>query len=298
MENSKTARAFLALNAAFSLLIGAVFLIAAGFAADKLFVDLASWKTLSIRTLGFGLIIFGLDLIFMSTNRFVTKGQILLISIMDVGWVLGSAFLFATYGNLFSGFGKVTIVVVAICVTVFALGQYLGALTISERLSQATVTYEDGKIQAKVSRAVNAGSDVVWRVMNDHAGYADVAENITKVEVVEGDGIGMQRRCYGPKGENWLETCDLFEDGRAFGFCIHTEAEDYPYPISELHGKWSVEDHGVGSKFVINIEATPKGSVLVQTLFRLAGKRQFRATLADLADAWAARMEREVRVQF
>jgi hypothetical protein len=132
--------------------------------------------------------------------------------------------------------------------------------------------------------------------MNDHPGYADVADNLSKVEVVNGEGVGVQRRCYGLKGENWLETCDLYDDGRAFGFRVHTGADDYPYPISDLHGEWSVEPNGAGSRFAISIEAAPKGNLLVQTLFKTAAKRQFKAVLVDLADAWADRMEREARV--
>ena len=127
--------------------------------------------------------------------------------------------------------------------------------------------------------------------MTDHPGYAEVASNIARVEVVAGDGLGMQRRCYGPKAENWLETCDHYDEGRAFGFRVHTEAPDYPYPIAGLQGHWAVEPRDAGSVFSIRIEATPKGGWLARTLFaRLAGGK-FKAVLVDLAEAWAARME-------
>lgn len=295
MEHSKTARAFLGMNAAFSLLTGAALLIAAGQFAELLFANEAAWQSWTLRILGVGLILFGVDLIFLATDRFVTKAQVTLISFLDSGWVLGSAFLLVFAGSLFTGTGATIVAVVAAFVTFFALGQYLGARKILAPLSQASVTMSGGKILAKVSRKVDASQDIVWRVMSDHPGYADVADNISKVEVVEGDGIGMQRRCYGPKGENWLETCDYFEAGRGFGFRIHTEADDYPYPISDLHGEWVVESNGNGSEFAINIEAEPKGNFLVQTLFKTMAKRQFKAVLADLADAWAARMEREAR---
>ncbi|WP_298965508.1 SRPBCC family protein [uncultured Roseibium sp.] len=296
MEHSKTARAFLGMNAAFSLLTGAALLTAAGHLAELLFANEAVWQSWTLRLLGAGLILFGIDLIFMATDRFITKVQVTLISVLDAGWVLGSALLLMFAGSLFSGTGTTAVVIVAVFVTIFALGQYLGARKIQAPLSLASVTMSGGKILATVSRKVDASQDIVWRVMSDHPGYADVADNISKVEVVEGDGIGMQRRCYGPKGENWLETCDYFEAGRGFGFRIHTEADDYPYPISDLHGEWVVEGNGSGSKFAINIEAEPKGNFLVQTLFKLMAKRQFKAVLADLADAWAARMEREARV--
>ncbi len=275
--------------------MGAGFLIAPSYATGLLFLESASWQPIALRVLGGGLILFGLGLVLMARNRFLTNRQVLFITMMDVGWILGSALLLVVDGHLFSAFGQAYITMVAGIVAVFAIGQYVGAQKIVPPLSQASVTISGGKILARVSRAVSAPEDVVWRVMNDHPGYADVADNISKVEVVKGDGVGMQRRCYGPKGENWLETCDLYEDGRAFGFRIHTEADDYPYPISDLHGEWSVERNGNGSKFAIIIEAQPKGNLLTQTLFKTAAKRQFKVVLADLADAWAARMEREAR---
>lgn len=131
--------------------------------------------------------------------------------------------------------------------------------------------------------------------MTDHPGYADVASNISNVEVLSGEGIGMQRRCFGPRGENWTETCDLFEDGRSYGFKIHTEAPDYPYPISDLQGRWSVAPKGAGSEFSIDIEAMPKGGFISRMLFSSLAKRQFKSVLIDLADAWSRRMEREAR---
>lgn len=295
MDTSKTARTFLGLNAIVSILIGADLLIAPGYAAELLFAQPASWHIISLRILGVGLALFGMCLLLMTRNRFLTKGQVVFISALDFGWVLGSAVVLIAYGTFFTAFGKVSIVLVAVVVAVFAIGQFVGARKIVPGLSHASVTTSGGQIRAKVSRAVKAPVDVVWKVMNDHPGYADVADNLSKVEVVKGDGMGMQRVCYGPKGENWLETCNLYEEGHVFGFRVHTEADDYPYPISDLHGAWSVAQNGDGAKFTIDIKATPKGNVLVQTLFKLAARQQFKAVLADLADGWAARMEREAR---
>jgi len=296
MDTSKTARLFLGLNAAFSLLIGLDLVFAPGTAAELIFLEPAEWQTLVLRILGAGLIIFALDLTLMATNRFITKGQVLFISALDLGWVLGSGALLIFATHLFSGNGITAIVIVAVLVALFALGQAIGAQKIVAPLSEASVRSTGEKLLARVSRTVDAPRDVVWRVMTDHPRYADVADNISRVEVVAGNGEGMQRRCYGLKGENWLETCHLFDEGHAFGFRIHTEAEDYPYPISRLHGEWSVVPMEQGSRFTIDIEATPKGNFLARTLFKAMAKRQFRKVLADLADAWATRMEREAKV--
>ena len=46
-----------------------------------------------------------------------------------------------------------------------------------------------------VERDIQVTPAVAWRVMTDHAGYADVADNLSRVAVVEGHGLGMRRRC-------------------------------------------------------------------------------------------------------
>lgn len=292
MENSKTARLFLGLNAAFSLIVGLDILFATNTVAEMLFLQKADWQILALRVLGVGLLIFALDLMLMAKNRFLSKKLIFLITCMDIGWVVGSIMLVTLAAHLFTSFGIVAIIVIAAFVAVFAVGQYYGTTKMTPFKSRASVETVGDQLIAKVTRYVNAPVDVVWDVMNDHPAYADVADNISKVEVVSGDGIGMQRRCYGPKGENWLETCDLYEDKKVYGFEIHTEAEDYPYPFSQLRGEWSVSTKDKGSEFTINIKAKLKGNFIVQTLFILVAKSKFKGVLIDLADAWALKMER------
>ena len=216
-----------------------------------------------------------------------------MIVAMDLGWILASVAVLVMFGSAFSANGTLVVSAVACVVGAFALGQYLGAQKIVPPASQALIRRMQGKVLLHVSRKVNVPSDVVWRVMTDHPGYADVATNLSRVDVVAGDGEGMQRRCFGPKGENWLETCDLYVEGQVYGFRVHTEAKDYPYPIAALQGRWSVEPKGAASIFAIDIEAVPKGSAVQRFLFSLVAKRQFKAVLVDLAEAWAARMERE-----
>ena len=205
---------------------------------------------------------------------------------------LGSAFLLFGFGDVFTPSGVLVVDIVAVCVAAFAIGQFAGARRIITPLSRVSMSKKNGALSFCVSRKVKAPASRVWKVMTDHPGYADVASNISKVEIVSGEGLGLQRRCYGPKAENWLETCNHFEEGRAFGFRVHTEAPDYPYPIAELTAVWAVVPADTGSEFSIQIEATPSGGFPVRTLFALVTGGKFKAVLIDLAEAWAERMER------
>ena len=139
MENLKTARIFVAANAAFSCFMGLEFLFAAGRGANILFSEQAEWQVFAMRLLGAGLIIFGFGLIVVAMNRFATRRRVLLITIMDLAWVLASIFLLLTFGNHFSEVGTVAIAVVALFVTFFAFGQFVGARKIRPPISQASV---------------------------------------------------------------------------------------------------------------------------------------------------------------
>lgn len=296
MSTTKMARIFLSLNCAFSTASGLALLIFPQTLAATLFDNPADWVALLLQVLGVGLIIFALDLLMMVRNTYLTAREVRLIVAADIGWILGSIALMYFGAHLLTFTGMITIEVVALFVAIFAAGQFLGVRKIRPLASQASVTSRDGYVIATVRRVVTAPVSAVWKVMNDHPGYADVASNLSKVEVLSGDGEGMKRRCYGPKGEHWTETCDLFEDGHSYGFRIHTDAPDYPYPIEDLKGRWTVKPVEDGAEFSIDITARPKGNILMRLLFLLAAKQQFRTVLIDLADRWSERMEREARV--
>lgn len=289
------ARTLLGLNAGFAILTGATLLLAGSTLTGVMFAEPAGWHGPVFLALGIGLLLFAFDLVILATDRFVTRGKVMLIIAADLGWIIASAALLVMVGSLFTPLGAWVVGAVAAVVALFAIGQWVGANAIAKPASRARVSSQGGSLFATVERDVDAPADLVWQVMTDHPAYADVADNLSKVEMVEGDGLGMVRRCYGPKGENWTETCDLYEDGRSFGFTIHTDAPDYPYPLSEVQGRWSVVPKGRGSTFDIHIRAVPKGGLFSRTVFVLVANRQFKAVLVDLADGWAERMEREAR---
>ena len=294
MPTSTTAaRTFLRMNAVFSLLTAVPLLLAAGAVAPFIFADPAEWAIWVLRGLGAGLVGFAGLVYALSAYKFVSRAMVNEISFLDLLWVMGSIVLIVFPGRLLTPDGTMIVAAVAVVVAFFAVSQFLSASRIKKPTPVARVVMRDGKMRATVKRVVRVPTETAWEVMTDHPAYADVASNLSKVEVISGDGLGMQRRCYGPKGESWEETCDHFEPGRAYGFRVHTEAEDYPYPFNGLTGRWSVEEHPLGSEFAIEIVVVVKGNALSRKLFALVSAPHFKAILIDLADAWADRMEGE-----
>ncbi len=288
--NSGMARGFLGANAVFSLACGLGLAVFAPAFAAAAFVDAAAWTT-ALRWLGIGLVVFAADLWLMRGDRFIGKVPVRLVAAADVLWIAGSAAGLVWFADRLTAVGQGAVVAIASIVGVFAVGQLLGAQRITAPQSVVSARRDGDVLRLNVTRRVDAAPDVVWRVMTDHPGYADVASNIAKVEVLDGDGLGMRRRCSDPKGGTWTETCDVFEAGRRYGFVVDTDAADYPYPIAALQGRWSVAPDGAGAVFAIDIAARPKGNGLQRWLFHRLAARQFKPVLIDLADAWAARME-------
>lgn len=293
MSNKRVLSTFLALNAIFSALSGGVLTLLPEWVSGLIFRHPEDHHTLVLRLVGIGVLIFALAPAMLAADRHINKAGVRAITFMDVVWVLASGLVLYGLYEIFTGTGIITISLVAICVAGFATGQIVGLRQAKSSPSRAEVISENGLLSAHVRRDVAAPTDIVWQVITDHPGYAEVADNLSKVELLSGDGIGMKRRCFGLKGEHWEETCTSHQDGVAYAFRVHTDAPDYPYPISELNGRWSVTQTETGSQFAIDILARPSGGILQRTLFSLVARRQFRAVLIDLADAWARRMETE-----
>lgn len=295
MSSTAVARFFLALNAAFSSLCGIALLIAPGTASRMMLAAPPGWSSPLLIALGGGLLMFAVSLAVLVADKYVSRMAVLTIVALDAGWVAGSGALLTFTGDAFSGTGTLAVISVAAAVAFFAVGQAVGAFRIVPPLSRAEVGLDPAGIRASVHRVVDAPAAVVWRVMNDHPGYAAVAANLSKVEVLEGTGEGMVRRCAGPKGESWTEVCDLHKEGKEFGFQVRTEAEDYPNPFSALQGRWGLTERGARTEFFIHIKARPKGGWLARQMVLLATKSSFKTVLIELADGWASRMEREAK---
>ncbi|MBA3250181.1 MAG: SRPBCC family protein, partial [Geodermatophilaceae bacterium] len=100
---------------------------------------------------------------------------------------------------------------------------------------------------------------VVWPVVSDHELYGRLAPNLGKVEVVEGEGTGMRRRCEDTLGRGWTETCTLWNDGHEYAVAVDTA--DYPYPLGEMEGHWAARPDVGGSLVTMRFRFVPRPGV-------------------------------------
>jgi len=140
------------------------------------------------------------------------------------------------------------------------------------------------------SRKVEAPSPIAWEVVSDVARFGDVARNLSRVELLEGGGEGMVRRCYDSRGRGWDEDCTLWEEGRRYEMRVRTET--YPFALRQMfrgfRGRWEVQPSGNGTLVGMRYDVEPStlGRLLWPAL-HVVFKRQCELLL----DEWQRRIE-------
>jgi len=293
-HNDSLLRNALTANGLFSALSGIACVAAshaiAGFLFDQQFELLGLAPHGVIMALGFGLILFAGFVFWTARQKFLHTARARAITAMDLGWVLGTGALLFAASEPFSGPGLVALLVIAVVVLLFAVEQTIGIATIYQGTHAVSTTTRGDTLTLTATATTDATPERVWQVMRDHERYADVADNIGKVEVVSGNGVGMVRKCFDTSGKSWSETCTRWEEGRAFAFRVHTEAEDYPYPIAKLSGEWALSPHAEGTRIHLIFRVTAKPGLINRLLFK-AMAAPFSAVCDRLLSNWIAVME-------
>jgi ribosome-associated toxin RatA of RatAB toxin-antitoxin module len=139
-----------------------------------------------------------------------------------------------------------------------------------------------------LQRRIDATADEAWKVIADVEGYHRLAAVLSRVELLAGEGEGMERRCYDTRGRGWTETCTLWQEGSRYTFAVDTST--YPPPLRQLlrrfEGTWTVEPEGSASRIGAHFRVEPRFGFAGRALLRLMG-RKAKQQLDDLLDRWA-----------
>lgn len=244
-------RGALRANAAFSATGGLVALV--GFAP----IDgvLGTGNRPLVAAAGAGLLVFAAFVLAVAAlvPRRVLRGT-LAISIADLSWVAATAVVFVAADLDWAAapiLGGVALVVAGFAVAQLRL-----------RVAASRMTDLDSPVPERihVERRLAAPASDVWPLLTDHDLYGRLAPNLSRVEVLGGEGTGMRRRCYDTLGRGWNETCTLWDEGRQFA--VDVDTSDYPYPIQTMRGRWAVEPDGDRSTVSMDFELVPRPGVL------------------------------------
>lgn len=138
----------------------------------------------------------------------------------------------------------------------------------------------------KIERLIDAPADVVWSIISDVEGYAEIAPNLSKAKIVSGEGAGMQRQCWDTRGGTWREDCVLWEEGHRYSMVVDTS--DYPYPFTKMQGTWGMEEQSNGVLVTMQFDYQPKYGPLGWLMDQFYIKPAFRRICKKLMDNWEA----------
>ncbi len=294
--SGRTLRLSLRANAFFSLLTGLLLLAFAPAiaAAVALWPDDPSLGATSLRELGGALLPFGLAAAYVSRLPPLRIGRwAAIISLLDLGWVVGSVLLFALAPSLFNATGWWGVAAIGLAVFGFFSGQIVG-------LGRLFRNHGDmpGQSHVVVTHTTAVPKAVAWSIVSDIAHYADYAPNIDFSRVIDNPAENAEkndtpsmRTCGNSDGE-WKETGTHWDEGSSYGFRVHTEPADYPYPFQHLQGHWAVEaltpeKTRIRMEFSLTMPGGFFGEVMVAALLA----PQFGPVLETLLTRWDQAMK-------
>ena len=88
-----------------------------------------------------------------------------------------------------------------------------------------------------VEAAIDTTPAIAWSVITDHELYGRLAPNLSRVSPTAADGPGLTRTCANRGGDEWSETCTVWDEGHQYDIAVDTS--NYPYPLVEMRGSWS-----------------------------------------------------------
>ena len=217
----------LRLNAFTSTLGGFVCVMAGGWTSAILGTGHAGL----VRLVGLGLVVFAADVAAVGGSRMSRLSRWSpVVSVADAVWVAATVATIAA--GWYSTVGVFIVAAVAMMVGGFGVAQFRAWRHLRSVVATRPMSTFDEVPPvevAHVERTVRGSQQVAWSVVTDHELYGRLAPNLSAVHVQSGTGAGMVRVCSNNDGEEWSETCTLWDEGERFEVNVRTER--YPYPV-------------------------------------------------------------------
>lgn len=269
----------LRMNATTSLLGGLVAALVPGTLDRFLGTGHPGW----VRLVGVGLAVFAIDvLVVAGTTAGTLRRWTAPIVAADAAWVLATGVTIAA--GWYSTSGAVIVGAVGVMVAALAIRQHL-SLRKLRRAPHLELLIEDPPVEvAHVEARIDAPTSDVWPVVIDHDLYGRLAPNLGSVRATGPNGPSLARVCSNRSGQKWSETCTLWDEGHRFDITVDTS--DYPYPLVEMRGSWSVRPHSErGSLVAMDFRYQPTAT-LKGRAFAIVMQAAFPVVLRQIARGW------------
>lgn len=278
-RSAQRLRNILRVNAATSLAAGLVMAIAPATVDRVLGTGHAGW----VRAVGVGLVVFALDVAVEAGARASRLSRWTPVVIgADMAWVAASVATIAA--GWYQPQGIALVAATAAMVATFAVLQWRHFARLRHH-SPAEIDERPPIEITAFAASIEAPADRVWSVITDHDLYGRLAPNLSAVEATGPDGPGLTRTCANRNGQEWHETCTLWDDGRRYEVAVDTSS--YPYPLTQMRGAWFVEPSEDGQSSTVGMQfAFQPTSTLYGRVFAIAMQLAFPLVLRRITRGW------------
>ena len=218
--------------------------------------------------IGVALLLFAADLVHQATRRRMRTWRTLYAVAGDGLWVAGTLVLLLGFPAVFSGPGKVLLLVVGGIVATFGVLQFRGA-GLAHRISGT------GRYRHCVAVSAPVDADALWRVVSDLGGISAYFPALRSSFLRGGQppGVGAVRQCEDLRGKRWAEECTRFDPAkRRVELKFLCDEPGFPYPASEMMGGWEILGEPDGASEVrVWWELKPRPAALAPLLMPLLG---------------------------
>jgi len=197
-----------------------------------------------ITAVGFGLLVFATGIAYTLVRLRI--GQALIISVLDLLWVVGTVPLTLIPG-LLSATGVTLVILLAVIVGGFGVFQLVAIRSI---LKQGA---DPGRYRHCIRVASAANPEKLWPVIRNLGAMSRYSAGLSASRLEGGTepAPGTARVCTNHKGQSWTEEVERLDDDASLVLLrFRSEAEDFPFPLAELSGGWSVQAKAGGGSFV------------------------------------------------
>jgi CBS domain-containing protein len=137
----------------------------------------------------------------------------------------------------------------------------------------------------KLKRRIKAHPDVAWKVISDMTGLALAAPHISKIEILEGEGVGLKRRLHDTHGRWWIEECIDWQEGKSY--TMRVGESNFAFSFKQMMFRWGMQYAGGDHVLLfMRFSYTPRYGPVGQILDRFKFRPRFEAQAHEIMDGW------------
>jgi CBS domain-containing protein len=140
----------------------------------------------------------------------------------------------------------------------------------------------------EVQRRVKAHPDLVWSIVADLGGAAGVPPAATRVEVLEGQRLGLIRRVLGKGGYAWLEECTEWVELHRYTMSV--AAREFPVSFARLSYTCCTESDAQDGTVLLRLyfDYQSRFGVLGRLTDRISRLQRLQVYANQLLESWVS----------